>query len=48
MAAIAYNLKKLMKWQPKKAQADIKALQNELQYALLILTGIIKRYYRMI
>jgi transposase len=48
MAAIAYNLKKLMKWQPKKVQADIKALQNELQSAFLILTGIIKRYYRMI
>ena len=26
MAAIAYNLKKLMKWQSKKVQADIKAI----------------------
>ncbi len=27
MAAVAYNLKKLMKWQTKKVQADVKALQ---------------------
>jgi len=48
MAATAYNLKKLMKWQSKKVQADIKALQNVLQSAFLILTSIIKRYYFII
>ena len=47
MAAIAYNLKKLMKWQSKKVQADIKAIQNSLQSAFLILTNTIKRYYGM-
>jgi len=45
MAAIAYNLKKLMKWQSKKAEADIKAIQNGLQSAFLTLTNTIKRYY---
>ena len=45
MAAIAYNLKKLMKWQSKKIEADIKAIQNGLQSAFLTLTNTIKRYY---
>ena len=45
MAAIAYNLKKLMKWQSKKAEADIKAIQNRLQLHFLTLTNTIKRYY---
>ena len=47
MAAIAYNLKKLMKWQSKKVQADIKAITNRLQSAFLTLTNTIKRYYYM-
>ena len=45
MAAIAYNLKKLMKWQSKKVEADIKAIHNKLQSAFLILTNTTKRYY---
>ena len=45
MAAIAYNLKKLMKWQSKKVEADINAIQNRLQLYFLTLTNIIKRYY---
>lgn len=45
MAAIAYNLKKLLKWQCKKAQADIKAIQNKLSSAFLILMNVIKHYY---
>jgi len=44
MAAMAYNLKKLLKWKGKKTQADIKALQQSLQTAFLILTGFIKRF----
>ncbi len=31
MAAVAYNLKKLMKFATKKVQADVKALQKSLQ-----------------
>src|SRR5215212_6241929 len=31
MAAVAYNLKKLMKWTAKKVQADVKAMQTSLQ-----------------
>lgn len=45
MAAIAYNLKKLMKWQSKKVEADIKAIQDRLQLFFLTLTNTIKRYY---
>jgi len=48
MAAIAYNLKKLMKWQSKKVEADIKGLRYGLQSLFFILTGTIKRYYLMI
>ncbi|HEY8660077.1 MAG TPA: transposase [Hanamia sp.] len=48
MAAIAYNLKKLMKWQSKKVQADIKELRLSLQSLLFILKATIKRYYLMI
>lgn len=44
MAAVAYNLKKLMKWEGKKANTAIKALQKPLKKALLILTGNITRY----
>ncbi len=36
MAAVAYNLKKLMKWQTKKVQADVKALQIKAGKSLLI------------
>jgi Transposase DDE domain len=35
MAAIAYNLKKLMKWTAKNVQADAKAMQQSLQAAFL-------------
>ncbi len=35
MAAIAYNLKKLMKWTVRKAQADVKALQIKARKSLL-------------
>jgi transposase len=45
MAAIAYNLKKLMKWQSKKVQEDIKAIQNRMQSAFLTITNTIKCYY---
>src|SRR5665213_58653 len=48
MAAIAYNLKKLMKWQSKKVQIDIKELQYSLQALIFILTASIKRYYIII
>jgi len=48
MAAIAYNLKKLMKWQSKKAEADIKAIQDRLKLYFLTLTSTIKRNYYMI
>ena len=44
MTAIAYNLKKLMKWQSKKLHTDIKAIQNRLQLYFLTLTNTIKRY----
>jgi hypothetical protein len=33
MAAIAYNLKKLMRFTARKVQADVKALQQSLQNA---------------
>ena len=39
MAAIAYNLKKLMKWEDKNRQACAKALQQSIQAAFLKLTG---------
>jgi transposase len=48
MAAIAYNLKKLMKWQSPKVQADIKGLRYSLQSPFFMITGNIKRYYLMI
>lgn len=35
MAAIAYNLKKLMKFTARKAQAEVKAMQQSLQNAFL-------------
>lgn len=41
MAAVAYNLKKLMKFTEKKVQADVKALKIALQSSFLLLTGIL-------
>lgn len=48
MAAIAYNLKKIMKWQSKKVHTEIKELWYSLQSLIFFLTGIIKRYYLII
>jgi len=48
MAAIAYNLKKLMKWQSKKVQADIKSCGIAYNLFFFILTNTIKRCYLMI
>jgi transposase len=45
MAAVAYNLKKLMRWEAKKATAVVKALQKPLQNAFLIITATIMRYH---
>ena len=45
MAAVAYNLKKLMRWEGKKANTVVKALQKPLQNAFLIITATIIRYY---
>ena len=45
MAAVAYNLKKLMRWQGKKANTVVKALQKPLQNAFLIITATIIRHY---
>ncbi len=39
MAAVAYNIKKLMKFTTKKVQADVKALREHMQTAFLTLTG---------
>jgi len=39
MAAIAYNLKKLLKWEDKNRQAGAKALQQSIQAVFLMLTG---------
>jgi hypothetical protein len=36
MAAVAYNLKKLLKFTTKKVQADVKALKESLQNAFLM------------
>ncbi|MEO6452960.1 MAG: arabinose isomerase [Ginsengibacter sp.] len=48
MAAVAYNLKKLMKWQTKNVQADVKALQIKVAKGVLncfsMLTDIITRH----
>lgn len=48
MAAVAYNLKKLLKWQTKKVQADLRALQIKVAKGLLncfsMLTDIITRH----
>jgi hypothetical protein len=39
MAAVAYNLKKLLKFTTKKVQADVKALKESLQNAFLMLNA---------
>ena len=44
MAAVAYNLKKLMKFSTPKALADIKALQKTMQDSFSGLLTTIKRY----
>ena len=44
MAAMAYNLKKLLKWEGKKTKADVKALYKSLRTDFLRLTGSIKRF----
>lgn len=43
MAAVAYNLKKLMKFTTKKVQTDVKAMQESLQSAFLLVTATINR-----
>jgi transposase len=43
MAAVAYNLKKLMKFTTKKVQADVKAMQEILQSTFLHVTAILSR-----
>ncbi len=48
MAAIAYKLKKLMKWQSKKVQADIKELRYTCNFLFLGLTNTIKGYYPLL
>jgi len=45
MAAVAYNLKKLMKFTTKKVQADVKAMQESLQSAFLHVTTTLSRNY---
>lgn len=50
MAAIAYNLKKLLKWEDKNRQAGAKALQQSIQAVFLMLTGRLNtfgRYYNL-
>jgi transposase len=44
MAAIAYNIKKLMKWTARKVQVDAKALQINLQTAFFIVSSFISVY----
>ena len=42
MAAIAYNLKKLMRFTARKVQADVKAMQQSLQNAFFDVLSAIK------
>jgi hypothetical protein len=42
MAAIAYNLKKLMKFTARKVQADVKATQQSLQNAFFTVLSTIQ------
>jgi len=44
MAAVAYNLKKLIKFSTLKALTDIKALQKTMQDSFSSLLTTIKRY----
>jgi hypothetical protein len=39
MAAISYNLKKLLKWQSKKVQVNVTALQIAVSASVFWLTG---------
>jgi hypothetical protein len=50
MAAVAYNLKKLMKFTPRKVQADVKAMKESIQNAFLMLVTAINfnRRYSLI
>lgn len=41
MAALAYNLKKLLNWQSKKVQANVKALQKEVSASIVKLTAFV-------
>ena len=43
MAAAAYNPKKILKWKTKKLQADLKALQQNLQTAFVFVVSTCKR-----
>lgn len=45
MAAVAYNIKKLMKFTTKKVQADVKAMQESLQAAFLRITTTLSRNF---
>lgn len=45
MAAIAYNLKKMMKWTTKKVKTDVKSMQESVRAAFLDLTDILSRKY---
>ena len=50
MAAIAYNLKKLMKWEDKNRQTGAKAIQQSIQTVFLRLTGqlnALEYYYKL-
>jgi transposase len=44
MAAVAYNLKKLLKWQDKKANTAVNALQKPLKKAFLLLSRTLRLY----
>jgi hypothetical protein len=43
LAAVAYNLKKLLKFTAKKVNADVKAMQKSLQNQLYNITVLIAR-----
>jgi len=45
MAAVVYNLKKLMKWTSKKVQTDVKAMQENLRAVFLCQISILSLKY---
>ncbi len=45
MAAVAYNLKKLMKWTARKVKADVKAMQADLQTLFFALNSLMRPSY---